>query len=206
MAASSVSFYAVAVGDSPGVYESEEAAVAATGSHPVPLRVTYGDRPAAQAFVDFLQDVKAVVYTDGSCTQNGKPGARAGVGVFWGSDDARNVARRASGDQTNNVAELEGIEDALDTILLDDGLVRAPVALVSDSSYSINCLTKWYAGFVRRAWKTAGGDDVKNKTAIARIKAKLDRASLVRLVHVRGHVGHVGNHAADALAVAGGKM
>lgn len=32
-----------------------------------------------------------VVYTDGSCRGNGKPGSTAGVGVWWGVDDPRYV-------------------------------------------------------------------------------------------------------------------
>lgn len=30
-----------------------------------------------------------IVYTDGSCQGNGKPGAVAGIGIWWGKDDPR---------------------------------------------------------------------------------------------------------------------
>ena len=32
-----------------------------------------------------------VVYTDGCCTRNGKKGAKAGIGVFWGDNDHRYI-------------------------------------------------------------------------------------------------------------------
>lgn len=30
-----------------------------------------------------------MVYTDGSCFNNGRKGARAGIGVYWGPEDVR---------------------------------------------------------------------------------------------------------------------
>ena len=30
-----------------------------------------------------------MVYTDGGCTKNGKKGARAGIGVYWGPKNTR---------------------------------------------------------------------------------------------------------------------
>lgn len=51
-----------------------------------------------------------MVYTDGSGLGNGQAGARAGLGVYWGSEgDAgrRNLAERVPGNlQTNNRGEL----------------------------------------------------------------------------------------------------
>lgn len=47
-----------------------------------------------------------VVYSDGACKGNGKVGSVAGVGVWWGHNDPRNIAERCPGDQTNNRAEL----------------------------------------------------------------------------------------------------
>lgn len=47
-----------------------------------------------------------VVYTDGSCKRNGKADSVAGIGVFFGEDDPRNVSERIAGNQTNQRAEL----------------------------------------------------------------------------------------------------
>ena len=34
------------------------------------------------------------VYTDGACIHNGKPHAKAGMGVFFGYDDPRNISKK----------------------------------------------------------------------------------------------------------------
>lgn len=53
---------------------------------------------------------RIVVYTDGSSLGNGKHGAAAGLGVFWGGTGAaytHNIAERVPGPmQTNNRGEL----------------------------------------------------------------------------------------------------
>ncbi|KAF6759304.1 hypothetical protein DFP72DRAFT_784768, partial [Ephemerocybe angulata] len=50
---------------------------------------------------------EVTVYTDGSCTLNGTASARAGSGIWYGQDDARNTALRIPGDMaSNNVGEL----------------------------------------------------------------------------------------------------
>ena len=57
-----------------------------------------------------LSDEKPInVYTDGACSNNGKPYARAGYGVYFGKDDPRNVSETFNGPQTNNAAELLAI-------------------------------------------------------------------------------------------------
>lgn len=48
-----------------------------------------------------------LVYTDGACQRNGQPGAKAGVGVFFGENHPKNISVHLSGDrQTNQRAEL----------------------------------------------------------------------------------------------------
>ena len=49
------------------------------------------------------------VYTDGACSNNGKLYAKAGIGIFFGHHDKRNVSERVDGKQTNNTAELTAI-------------------------------------------------------------------------------------------------
>lgn len=55
-----------------------------------------------------------VVYTDGACTGNGKAGAKAGVGVFFGKDDVLNYSAALDGDvQTNQRAEMTAVLKAM---------------------------------------------------------------------------------------------
>ncbi|PHJ16657.1 ribonuclease hi protein [Cystoisospora suis] len=55
------------------------------------------------------------IWTDGACKSNGRGAdARAGIGVFFGDGDPRNVGRRLPGHpQTNQRAELQAIHEAL---------------------------------------------------------------------------------------------
>lgn len=47
-----------------------------------------------------------VIYTDGSARGNGKLGSQAGLGVFFGVNDPRNLSERLQGEQTNQRAEI----------------------------------------------------------------------------------------------------
>ena len=50
------------------------------------------------------------IYTDGSCTDNGKLNARAGIGIYFGENDERNYSEELKGQNlTNNIAELTAI-------------------------------------------------------------------------------------------------
>lgn len=64
----------------------------------------YGDRGVSEKVRDPL---RTVVWTDGSSINNGKPHARAGVGVYFGPDDSRNLSEPLEGSrQTNQRAEI----------------------------------------------------------------------------------------------------
>lgn len=68
---------------------------------------------------------KLVVYTDGACTRNGQRHAKAGVGVYFGPNDALNVSERLEGRlQTNQRAEQTGVLRAMQ-LALSEGRVGA---------------------------------------------------------------------------------
>ena len=46
------------------------------------------------------------VYTDGACKHNGKNYSRAGIGIYFGLNNDRNVSIKLEGSHTNNTAEL----------------------------------------------------------------------------------------------------
>ncbi|KAF7303056.1 Ribonuclease H [Mycena kentingensis (nom. inval.)] len=149
---------------------------------------------------------RIVICTDGACPGNGKTGSVAGVGVWFGENDARNISERLPGAQTNNCAELTAILRALETVPFG----KETIILTTDSSYSIDCFNKYIPGWRKNRWIKADGQPVKNKELLQLISAHLDerkrRGQLVEFKHVRGHSGHVGNEGADKLAVAGAYM
>jgi len=146
------------------------------------------------------------IYTDGSSLANGKLGSRAGLGVYFGDGDERNLAERLQGEpQTNQRAELKAIQRALEIAPLDQ-----PVRIFTDSQYSIKCVTEWALGWKRKGWVTANGEEVKNQDIIREVLARMDersKAGATTLFQwVKGHAANRGNEAADRLAVRGAKL
>lgn len=142
-----------------------------------------------------------VVWTDGACTNNGQRGARAGVGVFFGARDPRNLSERLVGRQTNQRAELTAAIRAvqlLNTSYGDDERVRAEI--VSDSKYVIDGITQWVLKWRARQWR------IKNQNID--LWRRLDELvcntkHTLCWRHVPGHSGVFGNEQADQLACQG---
>lgn len=146
------------------------------------------------------------VYTDGSSLANGKVGSRAGVGVFFGDGDPRNVSERLEGEpQTNQRAELMAMLRALEI-----APVGQAVQIISDSQYSINCVTQWAVGWKKKGWVTATGEKVKNQDIIRAVLGKMEERTRAGgntfFRWVKGHASDRGNVAADRLAVRGAKI
>ena len=142
------------------------------------------------------------VYTDGACSKNGMRGASAGIGVYFGEGDARNVSKRLPGKQTNNVAELTAIISAFPFIESD---IRGGkrITIVTDSEYSIKCASSYGERCAKKGWI----DDIPNKELVRQIYTLYSREPNIRFIHVKAHTGlsdihSVGNHHADRLATA----
>ena len=96
---------------------------------------------------------------------------------------------------TNNMGELMAVLDLLQqTAHLDDEL-----HVFCDSTYVINAITKWMAGWKRKGWKTGGGKPVKNVELMKALDAAM-QGRRVKFEWVKGHAGHVLNEAADKRA------
>ncbi|KAL9980315.1 hypothetical protein ACROYT_G008881 [Oculina patagonica] len=144
---------------------------------------------------------RPVVYTDGCCTQNGRNGARAGIGVYWGPDNTRNVSDRLEGEQTNQRAEIMAAVKALETA---KDLGYKSLEIKTDSKYTINGATDWSTRWKKNGWKTINGTEVKNKNEFQKLNKLCDEID-VKWTHVPGHQGVAGNEAADSLARTGSK-
>lgn len=110
------------------------------------------------------------VFTDGGCRDNGKRGAKAAYAVFFSEDQENpwfesNVSALIAEDPTNQKAELCAIQKALE-ILAAKTAGRLPVTIVTDSMYSINCLTRWGSAWTKNDFKTAKGRPVKHRDII----------------------------------------
>lgn len=139
-----------------------------------------------------MTDRKTVqIHTDGACLGNPGPGGWAGL-LRW-----RGIEREVAGgepDTTNNRMELMAAIAALEAL-------REPcdVVLHTDSQYVRQGITEWMANWLRRGWKTAGGDPVKNRDLWERLHAATARHQ-VDWHWVKGHAGDPDNERVDQLA------
>lgn len=131
------------------------------------------------------------VHTDGACLGNPGPGGWAALLRYQGRE------RELSGgetDTTNNRMELMAAIMGLESL-------KEPcsVVLTTDSQYVRQGITQWMANWVRRGWKTAGGDPVKNRDLWERLHAAAGRHR-VDWRWVKGHSGDPDNERVDGLA------
>lgn len=139
---------------------------------------------------------ETAVYADGGCEHNGSRHAKAGIGVWWGQKDERNVSCGVPGKQSNNTAELHAIWAAVLLARPDE-----PIHVLSDSKLCVDSLTKWYKGWVKNGWKTKTGKPVENSGLIQAVLCSMgEHRAGVRISHVPAHCGIEGNEGADALA------
>ncbi|HEU5134743.1 MAG TPA: ribonuclease H family protein [Steroidobacteraceae bacterium] len=140
-----------------------------------------------------------VIFCDGACDPNpGKAGS--GMAVYRGGELASLWYGAYNPAGTNNTAELNALLQAL---MLARAEIHAgkTVQVRSDSSYGLNAVTKWAAGWKKRGWRKAEGE-IKNLEVIQELHALyLEIESDVKLQHVSAHVGIEGNELADRMAM-----
>ena len=119
---------------------------------------------------------KITIYTDGACSNNGRSNARAGYGIYFGEGDPRNKSQPCPGAQTNNVAELTAIIEAL-KLVTKELQQNVPVVIYSDSSYAIKCCTSYGAKCQAQNW-------VRKKGAIPNVRLLNRLINYVKLIKV----------------------
>lgn len=141
--------------------------------------------------------MKVTIYTDGSSRGNPGPGGYGAVLHYVDSAGNLHVKELSAGyaTTTNNRMELLGPIAALEAL-------RRPceVTLVSDSQYLVNAFNQnWIAGWLKRGWKNANKQPVKNIDLWKRLLAAKEPHQ-VEFVWVKGHAGHPENERCDQLA------
>ena len=96
---------------------------------------------------------------------------------------------------TNNMGELMSVLDLLQQTAHAD----QPLHVFCDSTYVINAVTKWMAGWKRRGWKKGDGKPVMNVELMKAIDEAM-QGRRVTFEWVKGHAGHELNEQADRLA------
>ncbi len=145
------------------------------------------------------------IYTDGACSQNGYKNAKAGYGIYFGENDHRNISKRLTGKQTNNVAELTAVIEAYN-IIKEDLSNGKKICIVTDSNYVLKCVSSYGEKCLKNNWESFN----KNKKPIPNIELlKLAYLSYkdsgVEFMHIEAHttkndIHSIGNREADKLA------
>ncbi len=122
------------------------------------------------------------IFTDGGASKNGRKDCRARAawtivktlgGPFEvGAVNAEDVMTLPSNQRAELTAIVRGLEAA--------ATLPAPKYLVTDSQYSINCITRWYHG-----WVAAGKLDGKSHLDL--ISRAVELSNGVKFIHTRSH-------------------
>ena len=135
---------------------------------------------------------KVVIYTDGACSGNPGPGGWGAILMYKG------VKKEISGGNkhtTNNIMELTAVIEGLKMLKFP-----CEVDLYSDSAYVVNAFEqKWIYGWLKKNWKTASGDGVKNKELWQELY-DLTKTHTVKFIKVKGHSDNEYNNRCDELA------
>lgn len=133
------------------------------------------------------------IFTDGSSRGNPGPGGWAAVIVAGGSVIELGGAEKET---TNNRMEITAAVRAL-----EHTKAGHQIELHTDSSYLINGITKWIAGWKRNGWKTKTKADVLNRDLWEELHEFVQDRS-VKWIYVGGHIGVLGNERCDHIATA----
>ncbi|MGF1684548.1 ribonuclease H family protein [Photobacterium makurazakiensis] len=147
-----------------------------------------------------LTDFDVNIYCDGACDPN--PGrAGSGIAVYHSDQLAELWYGLYNPNGTNNTAELNALHQAL--LLADRALQQGKsVHILSDSQYSINCISVWAYSWKKKGWKRKDPGDIKNLEIIQSAHELYDKLKAkVTLSHVKGHAGIEGNELADRMSV-----
>lgn len=143
------------------------------------------------------------VFTDGGCIHNGKKNAKAGIGIYFGKNDSRNVSERIKGKQSNNTAELKAILKVYE-ILKDKIENKELVNIYSDSIYAIRCCGDYGLKMNKKKWKNKN-KLIPNHELVKKAFELFYNKNNIKFIHVKAHTERkdelsLGNAEADRLA------
>ena len=135
---------------------------------------------------------KVTIYTDGACSGNPGPGGWAAVLI---SNDLKKEISGGDKNTTNNIMELTAIIEGLKALKFE-----CEVEIYSDSSYCVNAFNQgWIYNWMKKGWKTASGDEVKNQDLWQELY-DLTKKHKVTFNKVKGHSDVELNNRCDELA------
>ena len=135
---------------------------------------------------------KIIIYTDGACSGNPGPG---GWGTILMYKDLKKEISGGEKNTTNNIMEITAVIKGLKTLKKESS-----VEIYSDSSYVVNAFQQgWIYNWIKKGWKTASGEPVKNKELWMEL-FDLTKKHKVEFIKVKGHSDNIYNNRCDELA------
>ncbi|MCF7927748.1 MAG: ribonuclease HI [Spirochaetales bacterium] len=142
-----------------------------------------------------LKTPQIEIYTDGGCWGNPGPGGWAYVLILEGEVIENAGAEKQT---TNNRMELTAVIRALEYVRDRTEIDGFPIRLHTDSQYVQKGISEWIHSWIKRGWKTASKQPVKNREYWQRLHA-LSSNFTIEWVWVRGHAGNEWNERCDEL-------
>lgn len=143
-----------------------------------------------------------VIYTDGSCRNNGKANSNGGFGVCGiENDKIVFVYRKDQAPTTNNEMEFKAILYAfLRFGKKEQGDFFQPITVYTDSGYAYNTFTNWMFAWAKNNWKKKDKQTPKNLELVQAYYDRYNEGYRIDLQKVKGHSDNKWNDLADALA------
>ncbi|PKG82082.1 ribonuclease HI [Colwellia sp. 75C3] len=142
------------------------------------------------------------IYCDGACSPNpGKSGT--GIAVYELGKVTSLYYGLYHPNGTNNTAELNGLLSSFQIaqhFITKDS--EKSICILSDSKYSIDCITKWAKGWQAKGWTRGKGEEIKNLALVQQCYALYKTIhTKITIRHVKGHANIEGNELSDRMAV-----
>lgn len=147
---------------------------------------------------DLLDNHQVYIFTDGSCTNNGRKNSKGGWGaILKYKEHEKELSSIGEHGTTNNIMEIKAVIHSLQAIKS----TNIPIVIYTDSLYIAECMNKqWYIKWERFNWMRFNGDPVKNKDLWIQLLKEVKRQKTVKFIHIFGHSGIEANEKADKLA------
>ncbi|KAF2110283.1 ribonuclease H-like domain-containing protein [Lophiotrema nucula] len=160
-----------------------------------------------------------IIFTDGACTNNGQPAAKAGVGVAYGNTDGSQLSIPITdlADnfplRSNQRAELYAAQLGLEFLAEADGAnTKEPTGkpkgkseawiIATDSEYVVKGMTEWLPRWKRNDWCTSKGTTPANLDLFLALDGVMTKHEAKNVKIGFWHIPREHNKLADRLAKA----
>lgn len=131
------------------------------------------------------------IHTDGACSGNPGPGGWGALLRYGETEKELSGGEKLT---TNNRMELLAAIEAIESL-------NKPcrIDLYTDSQYVQKGISEWLPNWLKRGWKNAKGEPVKNQDLWQRLNTAT-KSHQIEWHWVKGHSGHPENERVDNLA------